>query len=117
MFAKLGKVMAVAAVLLGASGCASFMCCDRIELPENAVLLDVRTAEDFNKCHIEGAVLIPHDKIEAGIGSVAPVKTTPIFVYCLSGRRAGIAIEKMKKMGYTDLTNLGGIADAKKKLK
>jgi len=38
-------------------------------------------------------------------------KTKPIVVYCGSGRRAATAKEKLVAAGYTQVTNLGGIAD------
>lgn len=85
-------------------------------LPENAVLLDVRSAEEFASGHIDGAVLLPHDEIAARIASVVPVKSTPVFVYCRSGRRSGIAVEAMKALGYTELVDLGGKDEAQRRL-
>ena len=88
-----------------------------MKLPDNAVLLDVRRIEEFNVGHIDGAVLVPHDTIAEKVGAVVPDKNTPVYVYCRSGRRSAIAVEAMKKLGYTDLTDLGGIDDAKKRLR
>ena len=87
-----------------------------MKLPDNAVLLDVRRIEEFNAGHIDGAVLVPHDTIAEKIGSEIPDKNTPVFVYCRSGRRSAMAVEAMKKLGYTDLTDLGGMKDAEKRL-
>lgn len=97
----------------GLTGCSTFCFRQKIVLPENAVVLDVRTAADFDKEHIKGAILVPHDKIAEQIAGVVPVKSTPVYIYCRTGKRAGIAIGKMKALGYTDMTNLGGIEDAK----
>ena len=88
----------------------------KIKLPDNAVLLDVRQADEFNAGHIDGAVLVPHDTIAEKIGAVVPDKNTPVYVYCRSGRRSAIAVEAMKKLGYTDLTDLGGMDEAEKRL-
>ena len=89
----------------------------KMKLPDNAVLLDVRQADEFKVGHIDGAVLVPHDTIAEKIGAVVPNKNTPVYVYCRSGRRSAIAIGAMKKLGYTDLTDLGGIDEAKKSLR
>ena len=88
----------------------------KMKLPDNAVLLDVRQADEFNAGHIDGAVLVPHDTIAEKIGAVVPDKNTPVYIYCRSGRRSAIAFEAMKKLGYTDLTDLGGMDEAEKLL-
>ena len=88
-----------------------------MKLPDNAVLLDVRQADEFNAGHIDGAVLVPHDTITEKIGAGVPDKNIPVYVYCRSGRRSAIAVEAMRKLGYTNLTDLGGMDDAKKRLR
>ena len=88
-----------------------------MKLPDNAVLLDVRQADEFNAGHIDGAVLVPHDTIAEKIGTVVPDKNTPVYIYCRSGRRSALAVEAMKKLGYADLTDLGGMDEAKKRLR
>ena len=88
-----------------------------MKLPDNAVLLDVRQADEFNAGHIDGAVLVPHDTIAEKIGAVVLDKNTPVYVYCRSGRRSAIAVEAMRKLGYTNLTDLGGMDEAKKRLR
>ena len=87
------------------------------KLPDNAVLLDVRRIDEFKTGHIAGAVLVPHDMIAEKVGAVVPDKNTPVYVYCRSGRRSAIAVEAMKKLGYTNLTDLGGMDEAKKRLR
>jgi rhodanese-related sulfurtransferase len=39
-------------------------------------------------------------------------KAGTYFLYCHSGRRAGIATDQMKSMGFANVTNLGGMEDA-----
>lgn len=92
-------VFAVAALAAGKEGAAP-------------VIVDVRTVAEWNEGHLEGAVLIPHDKIEEGIVAVAPDKSTKIHLYCRSGRRTGIAVEALKKAGYQQLDNLGTLENA-----
>ena len=81
------------------------------------LLIDVRTAVEWKEGHLEGAILIPYEKIGAEIEKAAPDKKTKINLYCRTGRRSGIALEALKKLGYEDVTNQGGVNDASDKLK
>ena len=85
-------------------------------MENNAVLLDVRTPEEHKNGYLEGAVLLPLAELESKISGRVPGKNTPIYIYCRSGRRSGMAVEKLKAMGYTYLHNLGGVKDAQEKL-
>ena len=105
--------MALAGTLVGCLGPKG----GKMKLPDNAALLDVRQADEFSVGHIDGAVLVPHDTIVEKIGTVVPDKNTPVYVYCRSGRRSAIAVEAMKKLGYTNLIDLGGMDEAKKSLR
>lgn len=85
--------------------------------PEKAkgVWIDVRSAEEFNAGHLQGAVNIPHDKIVEGVKAVSSDKDAPINLYCRSGRRAEAALIELKNAGYTNVTNHGGYEDLVKK--
>ena len=85
--------------------------------PEKAkgVWIDVRSAEEFNAGHLQGAVNIPHDQILARIQAVSPDKNAPVNLYCRSGRRAETALTELKNAGYTNVTNHGGYEDLVKK--
>ena len=86
--------------------------CRTTEVPQNAVLLDVRTEAEFAERHIPGSILIPHDKINSEISGKVPDKDTPIAVFCRSGRRSAIAKEKLEALGYNNVYNLGSLEDA-----
>lgn len=73
-----------------------------------AVLLDVRTPEEFKSGHIQGSRNIPLDILDDIIKSV-PHTDTPLFVYCRSGSRSSQAVKKLKQMGYSNVKNIGGI--------
>lgn len=75
---------------------------------EGAVLLDVRTAEEYQEGHIEGSRNIPLQSIEI-TESVITDKSTPIFVHCRSGVRSAQATNILKGMGYTNVEDIGGI--------
>ena len=85
--------------------------------PEKAkgIWIDVRSAEEFNSGHLQNSVNIPHDQIIEGIKSVSSDKNAPINLYCRSGRRAEVALNELKKAGYTNVTNHGGYDDLVKK--
>lgn len=76
--------------------------------------IDVRSAEEFNQSHVAAAIQIPHTSIADQIHTVTTDKSAEIFLYCGSGRRADIALAELQAMGYTRITNIGGIADALK---
>lgn len=77
--------------------------------------IDVRTLDEYNAGHLEGAVHIPYDEIKQKIASVNADKTTEIQVYCRSGRRSGIALETLRAMGYSNVTNAGAYEQLKQK--
>lgn len=75
------------------------------------IWIDVRTPEEFKEGHLKDAVNIPVDQIGTRIGSVSPDKSAPVNLYCRSGRRSEAALQELKKMGYTNVTNHGGYQD------
>ena len=75
------------------------------------VWIDVRTPEEFKEGHLQGAVNVPHDQIASQIARISPDKTAPVNLYCRSGRRAEAALQELKKLGYTNVTNHGGYQD------
>ncbi len=82
---------------------------------KGAVLLDVRTAEEYRNGHIEGSINLPLDRI-ANIESVIKDKDTSLFVHCLSGGRSGQAVSYLKRIGYTNVQNIGGIGSFRGKV-
>lgn len=80
------------------------------ENPE-AVILDVRTQEEYAEGHIEGALLMPYTDIPAVAEAQLPDKDALILVYCRSGRRSAIAAQSLVDLGYTQVKDFGGIND------
>ena len=78
------------------------------ESTEDAVLLDVRTVDEYAEGHIPGSINIPLDTVASVLERI-PDKDTPLFVHCLSGGRSGKAVSFLKKLGYTQVKNIGGI--------
>jgi phage shock protein E len=79
---------------------------------EEAFWIDVRTAEEYQAEHVSQAANIPYTEIAERIAEVTEDKDAPIYVYCRSGRRSGIAMEALNASGYTNVSNAGGLQDA-----
>lgn len=93
------------------SGCANLsMDKARLELENNPqiVLIDVRSPMEHRQGHIPGSLNIPVERIDE-IGAAAPNRDAKLFVYCLSGARSAHACAYLARVGYTDVTNIGGI--------
>lgn len=74
-----------------------------------AVLLDVRTPQEYREGHIPGSKNIALQSISK-VSSVAENKDTPLYVYCYSGSRSSQAVRMLQRMGYTNVINIGGIS-------
>ena len=74
----------------------------------NALLLDVRTPQEYSEGHIPLSLNIPlyemHRLEEERVG-----KYTPVFLYCRSGARSRVAAQMLRNMGYVNARNIGGI--------
>ncbi len=76
---------------------------------QNAILLDVRTIEEYSEGHIDGSINIPLQNIK-NISNVIKDKSTPLFVHCYSGSRSGQAVSYLSNVGYTNVKNISGIS-------
>ena len=75
------------------------------------IILDVRTQEEYDGGHIEGAILIPDYEIEARAENELKDKDQLILVYCRSGRRSKLAAQALVELGYGNVKEFGGIID------
>ena len=80
-----------------------------------ALLLDVRTEGEYAEGHVPGAKNLPLQALEV-IAALAPAKDTPLYVYCRSGARSSQAAGQLQRMGYTRVTNIGGIMNYRGKV-
>ena len=87
-----------------------------LEQVQGKYLIDVRSQKEWDKDHIAGAALIPHEQIANRIAALVPDKQAPIALFCASGYRADVARKTLERQGYTNVVNLGGIGEARKKL-
>lgn len=82
---------------------------------EDAVVVDVRSSEEFRKGHIINAINVPSEDIEANkVALIEKYKNTPIIVMCETGMRSSSTAKRLTKMDFTKVYNLsGGIASWK----
>ena len=74
-----------------------------------AILLDVRQPDEYARGHVPGARSVPLQKLRDFSLEVTD-KDTPIYVYCLSGARSARAVRALRGVGFTAVTDLGGIS-------
>ena len=77
-----------------------------LESEDKLFILDVRTKEEFDEAHIEGAVQIPVDDLEARLVEIEEYKDTPMLVYCRSGNRSSVAVEILLENNFTKIYHM-----------
>jgi len=88
---------------------------DLLEMVQaGALVIDVRTADEFSEGHIQCSINIPYDVIVREIRKHEPSKDRPVVVYCLSGARSSSAKKSLRKAGYTQVENGGSFRKMKK---
>lgn len=108
---KLNRLIATIAlavsVPIGLAACSPVS--EPLAVSSETVIIDVRTAEEYAAGHLDGAMNIDvqSDSFD-GLVAQLPLDGEYI-VYCRSGNRAGAAIQRMEALGFTDLTNAGGL--------
>ena len=80
-----------------------------IDTEQGAIILDVRTQEEYDQGHIPNALLLPNTDISKQADTMLPDKNATILVYCRSGNRSKNASEELLAMGYTKVYDFGGI--------
>ena len=76
---------------------------------DGAVLLDVRTPQEYRDGFIPGSKNVPLQTIDK-VDAVVENKDTALYVYCHSGARSRQAVSYLQHLGYTNVNNIGGIA-------
>ncbi|HJX42619.1 MAG TPA: rhodanese-like domain-containing protein [Geodermatophilus sp.] len=74
------------------------------DVPEDAVLLDVREDDEWAAGHAEGATHIPMGDVPARLGEVP--EADPLYVVCRSGGRSARVVAWLARNGY-DAVNVG----------
>ena len=82
---------------------------EKMQANPDAIILDVRTQDEFDQERIPGAILLPDFEVEARAREVLPDKDALILIYCRSGRRSNLSAKLLASMGYTNVYDFGGI--------
>lgn len=75
---------------------------------QGAILIDVRSNQEYREGHLQGAINIPDFEITNKIQREIPKKNQLIIVYCQYGGRSRNAMTIMNKLGYNNVYNLYG---------
>lgn len=84
-------------------------------IESGAVVLDVRTADEFAGGHLPQAVNVPVQELATRMAEIEKLaggdRAKPVVVYCGTGRRAAKAKSELEAAGYTRVVNGGGLDD------
>ena len=73
---------------------------------QGAILVDVRSPQEFEEGHLENAISLPEYEIKEIANEVLLDKLETIIVYCTSGHRSLKAQKMLQKLGYQNVYNL-----------
>lgn len=73
---------------------------------QGATLVDIRSPQEYNEGHLDGAIVLPEYEIYKEAKNILLNKNQLIIVYCGSGMRSKRAQKTLQKMGYTNVYNL-----------
>ena len=76
-----------------------------------AVIVDVRSSQEYNEGHINEAINIPYYEIKKNVNNVLKNKKQEIVLYCQTGFRSKQAYKKLIKLEYKKVYNLYGGLD------
>ncbi len=75
-------------------------------LEKGAILLDVRSPQEFAEGHLENAISLPEYEINQSVNDILPDKLQIIIVYCSTGHRSEKAQKELERLGYQKVYNL-----------
>lgn len=78
------------------------------KIMQGAILLDVRSKQEYQEGHLVGAINIPEYEIDSRIEKEIKKKNQLIVIYCQYGSRSRNVYIKMKRKGYSNIYNLNG---------
>jgi phage shock protein E len=83
-------------------------------LKDGAIVIDVRSSNEFNSGHLLQAYNMPLDRIDVLVPSEVRDKTKVLLLHCASGIRSNMARKKLVDIGYKNAFNLGSYQRAEK---
>jgi rhodanese-related sulfurtransferase len=115
----LERILVIAALLLAAAGARAAPAGPVAGVPPGVVdgatarrlaasgvkVVDVRTPAEFAAGHVPGAINVPYDEIAARHAELGP-PSTPVLLYCRSGRRSELAARTLREKGFEVIYDL-----------
>ena len=83
-------------------------------LKHGALVIDVRTVEEFQANHLTNGINIPLDELKVKLPRQVSDKSKVLLLHCRTGRRSGIAETQLREMGYTNAFNIGSFEQVQK---
>ena len=77
-------------------------------LNEKAILIDVRSNQEYEEGHLNGAINIPLYQLERKIKNIEKNKQAIILLYCLTGFRSSEGQKILENLGYNNVYSLKG---------
>ncbi len=109
------RLVALSLVVLAITACAAptidGTAARQLVTTKGALLLDVRTPEEFSAGHVEGAVNVPVQVLGEQLSTLPAKKDQDIVVYCRSGARSARAAGMLKNAGFAKVHDLGGMSN------
>ena len=105
-------IVAIAAVILWKRMSLISIDVARKYLREGASIVDVRSAQEYQADHLPNAVNVPLGEMDR-LSQMVKDKNSVLLLHCLSGTRSGMAVGKLKAMGYSNVFNMGSLSRAK----
>jgi len=78
----------------------------------DAVVLDVRTPQEFAAGHLPGAINIDVESSDFTDRVADLDESTETLVYCRTGNRSGVATDEMADLGFSNMSDLQGGIEA-----
>ncbi|MFK8068740.1 MAG: rhodanese-like domain-containing protein [Gammaproteobacteria bacterium] len=78
---------------------------------ENAIVVDIRSPDEFSEGHILNAKNIPYSEFETRTAELEKLRDRPMIICCKTGTSTNVAIANLKKMGFENLHRLKGGID------
>lgn len=108
IYSAIASVVILLAATLALTSCAPA----KVDMAAVTSVIDVRSVAEFNAGHLEGAINIDVESLTFADQIETLDHAGTYLVYCHSGRRAGLALDQMKQLGFANVTNFGGLSDA-----
>ena len=109
---RIRLILAALAAAVLATSLAACSATPSVEVPDGAVIIDVRTPEEYAEGHLEGAINV---NLQSGSFEQEIAEQTldgTYIVYCRTGNRSAQAVAIMTELGFGDVTDAGGVSDA-----